>query len=160
MKHYPKPYILSPVISSTTFVSSSNRFTSSSSSSTSSTSTSESSSSSPSTTTTTIPPNVELRRVYIKAAPLPKTKRINPLLRYGAPLVLFIIVGYGILSQFVENHVQITDNRQKKQSERTVQLEMAHKAIVGRMELQDYEIKPINRPGESTNNANNNKSLR
>lgn len=121
--------------------------TTSKSSSGSSNSNHQSSSSSSSSSSSTVEP----RRVYVKSTPLPKSKRSNPLFRYGAPLVFFIVVGYGILSQFVENRVQITDTKQKKQSERTVQLEMAHKAIVGRMELQDYEIKPINRPGENSN---------
>lgn len=75
------------------------------------------------------------------------TKRINPALRFGVPLILFCAIGYGVLSQLVENRVRVKDVQQSKKSERAVHLEMAHKAVVGRLGLHDdYEIRPIPRP--------------
>lgn len=48
--------------------------------------------------------------------------------------------------QFVGGRVEASDQRVKKRSERAVELEQAHKAIVDKLELSDYEIKPIPRP--------------
>ena len=51
--------------------------------------------------------------------------------------------------QFVSGKYEAIDARVSKQSERTVHLQMAHKAIVSRLELDDYELRPIPRPNDS-----------
>ncbi len=56
------------------------------------------------------------------------------------------LVGAGSALQFVSGKVEAVDARIVKRSERAVQLEQAHKAIVGRLKLDDYEIRPIPRP--------------
>lgn len=38
------------------------------------------------------------------------------------------------------------DSRVKKRSERAVEMEMYHKAIVGRLNLADLELKPVPKP--------------
>jgi hypothetical protein len=48
--------------------------------------------------------------------------------------------------QFLVGKTDKMDSRVRKRSERAVQLEMAHKAIVGHMNLEEYEIKPIPPP--------------
>ena len=49
-------------------------------------------------------------------------------------------------TQFMGGKYDAIDKRVKRRSERTVELEQAHKAIVSRLELSDYEIRPIPRP--------------
>lgn len=48
--------------------------------------------------------------------------------------------------QFMSGKYETVDRRVKKRSERSVHLEQAHKAIVGRLQLDDYEIRPVPRP--------------
>ena len=70
----------------------------------------------------------------------------SPLLRWGAPLILFVLAGYAGLSTFMTAKVDMLDHRVKRRSERAVELADAHKDIIGKMSLTDYEIRPITRP--------------
>lgn len=73
----------------------------------------------------------------------------SPLLRWGAPLVLFVVAGYVGMSVFMTAKVDMLDHRVKRRSERAVELEAAHKNVVGKLSLEDYEIRPITRPPEA-----------
>lgn len=46
----------------------------------------------------------------------------------------------------MEGKVDMMDSRVKKRSERAVEMEMYHKAIVGRLNLADLELKPVPKP--------------
>lgn len=52
----------------------------------------------------------------------------------------------GPVPQFVSGKVEAVDARVVRRSERAVQLEQAHKAIVGRLNLEEFELRPIPRP--------------
>ena len=71
--------------------------------------------------------------------------------RVGAPLVLLCVVGASIVGHFTSNRVEAMDARRRRASERTVHLEMAHAAVVGRLGLKDAgadlsDVRPIPRP--------------
>ena len=71
--------------------------------------------------------------------------------RVGAPLVLLCVVGASIVGHFTSNRVEAMDTRRRRASERTVHLEMAHAAVVGRLGLKDAgadlsDVRPIPRP--------------
>jgi len=72
--------------------------------------------------------------------------------RVGAPLVLLCVGGLAILSHFTANKVEAVDGRRRRASERQIHLEMAHRAVVGRLGLreggEDLRAAPIPRPAD------------
>lgn len=73
--------------------------------------------------------------------------------RVGLPLVALCVVGCGVLAHFSATRVEAMDSRRRRASERTVHLEMAHKAVVGRLGLREGgddlgAPRPIPRPPE------------
>jgi hypothetical protein len=73
----------------------------------------------------------------------------SPLLRSGLPLIAFCTLGYVLLGNFVNNKVSILDSSRRQGSERALQLEIAHAAIVKRLAVgEEYDVKPIPRPKE------------
>jgi hypothetical protein len=71
----------------------------------------------------------------------------SPLIRSGLPLVAFCTLGYVLLGHFVNNKVSIVDANRRQGSERALQLEIAHTAIVKRLAVgEEYDVKPIPRP--------------
>ena len=62
-------------------------------------------------------------------------------------MMLFCVAGYVGLSKFMAGKIEAVDHRVKKRSERAVELELAHRAVVGKLKLnEDYEMQPIPRP--------------
>jgi hypothetical protein len=74
----------------------------------------------------------------------------SPLLRTGAPFVLFVVAGAWGVSYFTSGLVSAKDNLIVKRSERAVTLEEAHKAIMSELskEMEEVKIKPITRAEE------------
>jgi hypothetical protein len=75
-------------------------------------------------------------------------KRGGPFLRFGLPLILFSIAGYGGLSLFMRGVFEKRDSRVVKRSVRAAELADAHASIVGKLNLNPTELKlkPIHRP--------------
>jgi hypothetical protein len=74
----------------------------------------------------------------------------SPAFRFGLPLVLFCTSGYLALSHFTGAVVEKRDARVVRRSERAVQLEQAHAAVVGKLNMNERPLvlKPIHRPPE------------
>lgn len=73
--------------------------------------------------------------------------RPSPLLRYGAPFVIFCVGGFYGLEAFVSGRVQFMDMHQKKQSRRQFDIEEEHRKIMKKFDP-DFDIKRIERPNE------------
>ena len=77
-------------------------------------------------------------------------KRGGPFVRFGLPLILFSVAGYGALSLFMRGVYEKRDSRVVKRSARKAELADAHADIVGKLNLnpKELKLKPIHRPQE------------
>lgn len=103
-------------------------------------------------------------------------RRPSTAVRWGLPMVLFCVAGYYGLSrvrpavqtrprsvwrdhsnvhalhprlQFMTGKIDAVDKRVRKRSERAVELELAHKAVMSKLDGgDDYVIRPIPRPAD------------
>ncbi|GAB9469492.1 hypothetical protein Gpo141_00006770 [Globisporangium polare] len=68
----------------------------------------------------------------------------------GLPLLLFVAGGYMALTQFVGGKFEARDHIIKSHTTREFDLEEEHKNMTKKLVLDDFEIKPVPKPGEST----------
>ncbi|KAJ1458718.1 hypothetical protein M885DRAFT_512508 [Pelagophyceae sp. CCMP2097] len=64
----------------------------------------------------------------------------------GAPMVIFMIGASFVLSTFTQGTVERRDFRYKSQTETAFNIEKEHDIIMSKLQTDDYESKPIERP--------------
>ncbi|KAE9025877.1 hypothetical protein PR003_g9120 [Phytophthora rubi] len=80
--------------------------------------------------------------------PKKHNKKKNHFATAGLPLVLFIVGGYVALTQFVGGKYEARDHLVQSHSERVFNLEEEHKKMSKKLQLDDFELKPVPKPKE------------
>ncbi|KAG6576545.1 cytochrome c oxidase assembly protein cox16 [Phytophthora cinnamomi] len=83
------------------------------------------------------------------ARPKKHGKKKNHFATAGLPLVLFIVGGYVALTQFVGGKYEARDHLVKSQSEHMFNLEEEHKRMSKKLQLDDFELKPVPKPKDA-----------
>jgi hypothetical protein len=66
----------------------------------------------------------------------------------GAPLVVMIVAGAYGLSIFMQTHMEYKDQKGRTISKREFTLEEEHKKMMEKLNIRDYTLSRIPRPGE------------
>ena len=98
------------------------------------------------------------RKYFSSRAKLhPGRKAALALTKSGAPLVLLIIGGTYMLSIFMQTHMEYKDRKGTSISEREFTLEEEHMKMMKQLDIKNYSLSRIPRPGDdriSTKEAN------
>lgn len=73
------------------------------------------------------------------------------MVKAGLPLVLFMLGGSYFLSIFVETHVEARDKNNQSKSTRKFNLEEEHKALMKKLDIDNFTLSRIPRPEEAAN---------
>lgn len=75
------------------------------------------------------------------------------LIYIGAPLILFLIGGSVLLSEFLGTHMELKDKQNKSTTERNFDLEEEHKTLMKKLNIDDFSLSRIPRPPAAEDNA-------
>lgn len=64
----------------------------------------------------------------------------------GAPLILFLIGGSVLLSQFLDTHMELKDKQNNSKTTRNFDLEEEHRALMKKLDLDNFSLSRIPRP--------------
>lgn len=70
------------------------------------------------------------------------------LVTVGIPMVLFVLGGSYMLSVFLETHMEIKDKQNKSTTVRKFNLEEEHKALMAKLDIENFSLSRIPRPDE------------
>ena len=80
-----------------------------------------------------------------------KKSKFDILKKSGLPLIFFIIGGSYGLSIFMQTHFDYKDKKENNISKRNFDLEQEHKKILEQLNIKDFKLSRIPRPGEEIN---------
>ena len=72
----------------------------------------------------------------------------------GVPLIVLIVGGSYFLSKFTETHVELKDKQNKSTSVRKFDLEQEHREMMSKLDIDNYVLSRVPRPGEDTKTMN------
>ena len=87
-----------------------------------------------------------LRRFSTQSSSL--HKRRSPFLSAGVPMLILLVSGTYFLSVFLDTHMKIKDSKNQSISTRKFNLEEEHKKVMKDLDLENFSLSRIPRPGE------------
>ena len=84
------------------------------------------------------------------STPRKRPVKRGPGAKAGLPLVIVIIGGAYTLSLFMQTHYEYKDKKDKNVNERKFNIEEEHKKIEQQLNIKEFSLSRIPRPGEDT----------
>jgi wyosine [tRNA(Phe)-imidazoG37] synthetase (radical SAM superfamily) len=70
----------------------------------------------------------------------------------GLPMIIFLVGGTYVLSTFMQTHFEVKDKKLNSTSTRKFDLAEEHRKIMGQLDIDDFSLSRIPRPGEEKGN--------